>query len=114
MNTRHIILTILLIAPAACASLPAGQADASKTPNSINYTCSDGQVVRAAYPDSRTALVIIKGEAHTLHVVISGSGARYIGDDWQWWTKGMHDGQLAPLAAGETIASAPGLACHAH
>ena len=74
-------------------------------------TCD--QVVQAAYPDTNTALVKIKGETHTLHVAMSGSGARYISDDWQWWTKGMHDGMLAPLAPGETIASTPGVSCHA-
>jgi membrane-bound inhibitor of C-type lysozyme len=78
-----------------------------------SYACSDGQTVQASYPDTDTAQVKIKGEVHTLHVAMSGSGARYIGDGWQWWTKGMHDGMLAPLTAGEIIASAPGVNCHA-
>ncbi|WP_284332315.1 MliC family protein [Dyella flagellata] len=79
----------------------------------MDYACSDGQRVQATYPDSNTAVIKLTGVNHTLHIAISGSGARYTGDGWQWWTKGMHDGILAPLAPGESIASAPGVACHA-
>jgi membrane-bound inhibitor of C-type lysozyme len=91
----------------------ADQATPVSSPAWTHYACSDGQVVQAAYPDTHTALVKIKGETHTLNIALSASGARYIGDGWQWWTKGMHDGMLAPLATGETIASAPGVNCHA-
>jgi membrane-bound inhibitor of C-type lysozyme len=96
---------------AGCAAAADHTSPTSQT-TWTRYACSDGQVVQASYPDTQTAQVKIKGETHTLHVVISGSGARYTGDSWQWWTKGMHQGMLAPLAAGETIASAPGVICH--
>ena len=98
----------LMLALSGCASTPSGHVHAW-----VNYTCSDGQVVQASYPDDNTAIIRLKGETHTLHIALSGSGARYIGEGWQWWTKGMHDGMLAPLAFGESIASAPGIACHA-
>jgi membrane-bound inhibitor of C-type lysozyme len=48
-----------------------------------------------------------------LRIATSADGARYTGDGWQWWTKGMHEGSLAALAPGEAIASAAGVACHA-
>jgi membrane-bound inhibitor of C-type lysozyme len=96
-----------------CTSTPTDHATPDAASTWTSYTCSDGQVVQASYPDTNTAMVKIKGETHTLRVAISGSGARYVSDDWQWWTKGMHDGTLAPLAPGETIASTPGVTCHA-
>lgn len=107
--TKPCITTIaLMLVLSGCASMPSLHTHAW-----VNYTCSDGQAVQASYPDNNTAVIKLKGETHTLHVALSGSGARYIGEGWQWWTKGMHDGMLAPLAADESIASAPGIACHA-
>jgi membrane-bound inhibitor of C-type lysozyme len=107
MNRRSVLIALTLTL-SGCASTSVDHADAW-----MNYTCSDGQSVQASYPDNNTAIIKLKGETHTLHVALSGSGARYIGEGWQWWTKGMRDGRLAPLAAGETIAGAPGIACHA-
>ena len=46
-------------------------------------------------------------------LAISADGARYVGDHWQWWTKGMHDAWLSPLRNGETYPSASGVACRA-
>ncbi|GLQ97025.1 MliC family protein [Dyella mobilis] len=111
MNIRHHALAALVLGVSACASAPSGPAG-TRQPEWTRYLCKDGQTVQATYPDTDTALLKIQGGAHTLHVAISGSGARYIGDGWQWWTKGMHDGMLSPLAPGEGIASSPGTACH--
>lgn len=111
MRIHYLTFIALMLALTSCNATPAKQQAA--TASWTTYACSDGQTVQAAYPDTNTALVKIKGQAYTLHIALSGSGARYVGDGWQWWTKGMKDGMLAPLAAGETIASAPGVTCHA-
>ena len=79
----------------------------------ITYACDDGRTVRASYPDTDTAVVEVDGKSRTLKIAISASGARYTGDGVQWWTKGMAQAQLSPLAAGEDIASAPGVNCKA-
>ncbi|RUL63947.1 hypothetical protein EKH79_07715 [Dyella dinghuensis] len=113
MRIANVLLTISLIAVSGCASTDATHAQASATSSWISYACADGRVVQAAYPDTHTAQVKIDGQTHTLNIAMSADGARYTGDGWQWWTKGMHDGSLAPLAASETIANAPGVACHA-
>lgn len=113
MLTGKKLFALAQLAIAGCAMQPTSPADKSHAAPTVTYSCSDGQIVQATYPDANTALVRIHGSEHVLHVVISGSGARYTGDGWQWWTKGMHDGMLAPLAADERIASAPGIACHA-
>jgi membrane-bound inhibitor of C-type lysozyme len=113
MHAHSLIAAVFSLSLAACTTSSPIHADAPTATHWISYACSDGQVIKAAYPDSDTALVIIKGDTHSLHIAMSADGARYTGDGWQWWTKGMHDGMLAPLAAGETIASATGLVCHA-
>ncbi|HUH54905.1 MAG TPA: MliC family protein [Rhodanobacter sp.] len=79
----------------------------------LSYTCDDGRKVQASYPDTTTAVVTLDGNTHHLHIAISADGARYVGDHWQWWTKGMHDAWLSPLREGETYPSANGVACHA-
>jgi membrane-bound inhibitor of C-type lysozyme len=113
MRTPNVLLAISMIAVNGCASTGTSRAQASAPSSWISYACADGRVVQATYPDTNTAQIKINGEAHTLRIAISADGARYTGDGWQWWTKGMHDGSLAPLAAGETIANAPSVACHA-
>ena len=80
---------------------------------SLAYTCDDGRIVQVAYPDTDTAVLTLDRRSHRLHTAISASGARYVGEQWQWWTKGMHQAWLAPLKPGETIASASGMSCAA-
>jgi len=75
------------------------------------YICADGRTVEASYPDHENAVLTIGNETFHLHTERSASGARYVGDNWQWWTKGMQDAQLAPLKPGETIASDQSVAC---
>lgn len=90
---------------------PAPLAESAPTaPAWTIYVCEDGRIVQALYPDSRTARVRVPGGEHVLTVARSGSGARYVGEGLQWWTKG-DEGMLAPLASGEDIAAAPGVAC---
>jgi len=104
---------VIRLWPALFLLLVAGTSAAADKGQWMSYTCTDGQTLQASYPDRDTAVIRLKGKTHRLHSVESGSGARYIGDGWQWWTKGMHQGQLAPLSARETLASAPALTCRA-
>lgn len=98
---------VVTIRPFALAPLPDAGAKV------LTYTCASGRTVRASYPDTDTAVLVMGGQTRTLHIAISADGARYVDPQWEWWTKGMHDAWLAPLAPGETIASAPGEACTA-
>lgn len=79
----------------------------------VTYTCDDGRTVQAVYPDTTTVLLTLDGRTRQLHTAVSADGARYVSDQWQWWTKGMHDARLAPLKPTEPIASASGVSCHA-
>lgn len=98
--------------PADSRAVGATEEDASDTAAKlVRYECSDGSVVEASYPTVDTAKVSHDGEVTEMRIAVSGSGARYIGDGWEWWTKGMSEGTLTPLAAGEEITSAKGVHC---
>ncbi len=85
--------------------------------DAVNYLCSNGQVVRAEYPDSddamasNTARLTIDGRSVRMIQGVSASGVRYIGGGLQWWTRGLRTATLAPLASGESVATAPGTEC---
>lgn len=77
------------------------------------YDCAGGAQLVAAYPDASTAIVTWKGHAYTLKIARSASGARYTGYGLQWWSKGLRQGAISTLRAGEDVASDPGVACEA-
>lgn len=108
MSPRRALLLIPLLLLAGCRTAAPGVA--AKT---FTYHCEDGRSVQAGYPDPDTAVLTFDGHAHRLHVARSADGARYVGKHWQWWTKGMHDADLAPLEPGESYASTSGVPCHA-
>lgn len=100
--------------PAAeTAESKAPKADAAATPATelVRYSCADGSTVEARYPTPETAQIATAGKTVDMTIAQSASGARYVGGGWQWWTKGMTDGMLAPLKPGEDIASAAGTTC---
>ena len=80
--------------------------------NGATYLCDDGRTVEAVYTNASTAVITLAGKTHRLHAAISADGARYVGDHWQWWTRGMRDARLAALRPGETIATSQGTRCH--
>lgn len=89
-----------------------GQSDAVAA-DVILYACPDGSTVEARYPTPDRAEIIHDGQEINMVIAVSASGARYVGEGWQWWTKGMTEGTLTPLAPGEEIASAEGMLCTA-
>lgn len=104
------LLFLAACSPEAATDAPAPPAKTVAATPWYHYACQDGRTVSARYPDTETAQLQIGGAMHVLKIARSGSGARYTGDALQWWTKG-DDGALAPLKAGEDIASAPGVTC---
>lgn len=107
MKIRH----TLLIAPALL--LLGCRTPAPAAARTFTYACTDGRTVQAAYPDTHTTVLTLDGQTQRLQVAVSADGARYVGDHWQWWTKGMHDAQLAALKPGQTIASGQAVTCTA-
>ena len=73
--------------------------------------CADGREVRAVFVDPETLTLHIGDDTVEMRAAEAASGARYVGDGWQWWARGLQQAELAPLKTGETVASARGTAC---
>ena len=116
MTTRPLYVAALLMA--AAVACPAG-ADTLAIPlpkgakaQTIHaaYRCADGSRLAVSYynaPPVALASLTVGGEFVVLANVLSGSGARYAGGRFIWWSKGK-DGDLYDLTKGE---SAPPLTC---
>lgn len=57
-------------------------------PDTYTYICDSGAKITATYPDTDSAHVSYLGHEHIMHIAIAASGARYVGDQLVWWTKG--------------------------
>jgi membrane-bound inhibitor of C-type lysozyme len=56
-----------------------------------SYVCN-GTQIKAAFPDEgEKAILYYSGKLYLLKSVVSGSGARYLGDGWELWD---HHGEL--------------------
>jgi membrane-bound inhibitor of C-type lysozyme len=78
---RAFLMAIALLAAAGCSHF-------GENPPDIDYVCASGERPVASYPSPETAVLSYRGEKHRLQHVRSGSGARYAGDNFVWWTKG--------------------------
>ncbi len=92
---------------------PAAPTPAAPAAEVVRYACADGTTVEARYPTTDTAQIVHNGKTVDMVIAVSASGSRYVGEGWQWWTKGMTEGTLAPLEPGEDIAEAAGTICTA-
>lgn len=108
---RHAGFLAALLLTAACQQDQAPEPPAPTAAAKYIYDCADGTTVTAWYPTTDTARLRLRDQTIEMKIAISASGARYVSDRWQWWTKGPDQAWLAPLAPGEEIASAPGLTC---
>lgn len=75
------------------------QAAASTPLESVthNYRCQSGKTVAATYPTPDSATIQYQGVSHTLQIAVSGSGSRYVGEGFEWWTKGSGTGSEGTL-----------------
>jgi membrane-bound inhibitor of C-type lysozyme len=97
-------------APAAPPSSTVAKAPAEAAQRTITYRCGNGRTLDAVYARDK-AVIQWGGKRHELKITRSASGARYVGDGLQWWTKGMREGTLSQLGLGELIASDVGITC---
>ncbi len=67
-------------------SNPATGSGANNGPT--HYSCSNGGTISARYPDTDHAVVHYQGDDLPMHIAISADGARYVGNDYEWWTRG--------------------------
>lgn len=99
---------------------PGGTPDQAQSPaaeqntdtSAYRYDCSNGRTIQARYPDTDHAVVAYDGEKRRMHIAISADGSRYVGNDYEWWTRGTGHGAKATLfkhtdngSTGDVIAS---------
>jgi membrane-bound inhibitor of C-type lysozyme len=66
----------------------------------IAYDCESGESLWVVYGKDRTAGLTYEGKSYRLRPVTSGSGARYAGDQLEWWSAtrdGREEGRLSRL-----------------
>lgn len=78
--------------------------------SSATYHCESGRTVRASYPSDSAAVVEYEGRTLRMTLAVSASGARYVGEGLEWWTKGSGPGSSGTLfrhlsdgTSGETV-----------
>jgi membrane-bound inhibitor of C-type lysozyme len=57
----------------------------------VTFTCDDGSAIEATFdnaPDPATVKLVRGAQTFTLPQAMSASGARYVGDDIEFWNKG--------------------------
>lgn len=105
MRIRLLALTLFLASQVSAAELAIPIPDQDHlTPETLNvvYDCS-GQKLEVDYINAgpvSLAVFVRNGELVVASNVLSGSGARYAGGKYIWWTKGA-DGSLYDLTQGK-------------
>lgn len=61
------------------------------------YRCKSGETIAAVYSTPDTASVQYKGRDYRMKITVSASGARYVGNGLEWWTKGTGQGAEGTL-----------------
>lgn len=93
--------SILLVS--ACAKSPQDKVAvqtpvaAPSTSSVHNYRCESGETIATSYPSTDSATVQYKGSNYNMQIAVSGSGARYVGGELEWWTKGSGPGSEGTL-----------------
>ncbi len=87
------------IAPAALLVACAQTAPTPVEPPPVFYACTSGSAAAASYPNTDSAVLRYQGRSHQLKIAPSASGARYVGEGLEWWTKGSGPGAMASVFA---------------
>lgn len=91
------IAVISLTLVTACATPQQRDEVIFESSSSHHYLCKSGAKIGVSYPSSDLATLIYQGQAHLMQIAVSGSGARYLGDNLEWWTKGAGLGSQGTL-----------------
>ncbi|MCX7304355.1 MAG: MliC family protein [Hyphomicrobiales bacterium] len=86
---------------------------ASAERSTVGYACDGGRKVSAEYVnagDNSFAIVNLGEKSVLMVTVLSGSGARYAGQQYIWWTKG-NSADFYDLTKGEN--AGPEFSCNA-
>lgn len=76
-------------------SEPAAHAQADNA--ATQYSCNNGDTITVRYPSAGHAVIHFHGQDRPMHIAISASGARYVGKNYEWWTRGNGHNAKATL-----------------
>lgn len=93
MNIRSLVLIAGMAGLAGCAQLKTGSAEQAWQ----RYQCDSGMVAEVRYPDADSAEVKYDGRRYRMQTAVSASGARYVGKNLEWWSKGSGPGSMGLL-----------------
>jgi membrane-bound inhibitor of C-type lysozyme len=89
MTRSSALAALAVLFAASCQA--ADPEPAGDTIGPVAFRCDDGSAIVATFdnaPDPATVHVVRGDEQFTLPQAISASGARYLGDDIEFWNKG--------------------------
>ena len=86
--------SILLVS--GCVSAPQ-ESVAAQSSAAHSYLCQSGETIAAAYPSTDATVIRYKGNTYNMQIAVSASGARYVGGELEWWTKGSGAGSEGTL-----------------
>lgn len=61
------------------------------------YNC-EGQEIRVSFPNEQLAVMYYSDELIVLKEAVSASGARYVGENFQLWSNGKNEFNLATIS----------------
>ncbi|SEL03647.1 Membrane-bound inhibitor of C-type lysozyme [Colwellia chukchiensis] len=97
--TKPQIRFLLLLSPLLLTAC--GNVSDEKKPISIvkptvasvnNYYCESGESIKVSYPTNDIAIVQYQGMQYKMKIAVAASGARYVNDTFEWWSKGVTSG----------------------
>ncbi len=98
--TLPALLLALCASSAACAAgAPGIDSVRFADVRTVRYQCDGARTLTVRYfnsPDNQAAILRLEGKPVLAVSVVSGSGARYVGGRYEWWTKG-DEGTLRDL-----------------
>ncbi len=115
MRLKSMVLVVVLLAAASAAHADTLTIDlpGAAERQTVAYICGDGTKATAEYINAGSnalAIVTLDGKTLLMANVLSGSGARYAGQQYVWWTKGNF-ADFYDLAKGEN--APPEFSCEA-
>jgi membrane-bound inhibitor of C-type lysozyme len=104
MMKRLLALTFAALGAQAALAMPltVPQIQTAST-QTTRYDCKDGKSVSVQYTNTRNrqsfAALTVDGRKLLFVNVIAGSGAKYVADQYTWWTKGPQANLYDEMAA---------------
>lgn len=83
-----------------CDSQSRKSGEPSASSNTV-HSCESGAIVKASYPFNETATVQYQGKTYSMQLAVSADGARYTGEQLEWWVR-AGEGTLSHLLADGT------------